>query len=322
MRWYFNEESLQGQFATPAEVEALFLDIMTARSRSRGLHTNLRVCRRLGFRPAVREVMFRDLVAKHFDKNLRAVLLNWIDRTGPFVEDERTPEEDDYFECFKRDVTDGGLGEAARRSKGGEAAASFSLIGGDPDFALSPLQVIQGLAESPIAWWPIENLWSLIHLEARCEEEFIPATSWRELVEKARDKFVHLELPDSLYSNRLLAREPFDSVIRDRVFALLKHLNDYVDKRDVNGLDTAESRTFIEQFCSGERALFSGESISNQNEFRRELTFPHPLIADESIFAHWHGKISHRYFRMHFEWPVPSGEKCKIVYFGPKLTKQ
>jgi hypothetical protein len=35
-----------------------------------------------------------------------------------------------------------------------------------------------------------------------------------------------------------------------------------------------------------------------------------------------HGKISHRYFRLHFEWPVPSGaEQIKVLYIGPKLTK-
>jgi hypothetical protein len=40
------------------------------------------------------------------------------------------------------------------------------------------------------------------------------------------------------------------------------------------------------------------------------------------VFAPWHGKISHRYFRMHFEWPLaPERRKLPVLYLGPKITK-
>ena len=72
-----------------------------------------------------------------------------------------------------------------------------------------------------------------------------------------------------------------------------------------------------------DRALFSGESAGNQDTFRAQMTFPDPDDADKNIFAHWHGKISHRFFRLHFEWPVPAKEKhMKILYLGPKITKK
>ena len=50
--------------------------------------------------------------------------------------------------------------------------------------------------------------------------------------------------------------------------------------------------------------------------------FADPEIEGREIFAHWHGKIKHRYFRMHFEWPVPrQATLLKVLYLGPKLTK-
>jgi predicted ATPase len=73
---------------------------------------------------------------------------------------------------------------------------------------------------------------------------------------------------------------------------------------------------------SDRKASSAGLSPSNQREFAKELTFPDPASAGNIIFAHWHGKISHRYFRLHFEWPIPSGaDVLKITYLGPKITK-
>jgi hypothetical protein len=51
------------------------------------------------------------------------------------------------------------------------------------------------------------------------------------------------------------------------------------------------------------------------------MTFPDPE-GGADIFAHFHGKISHRFFRLHFDWPVPStATRLKVLYIGPKLTK-
>ena len=105
------------------------------------------------------------------------------------------------------------------------------------------------------------------------------------------------------------------------MFGLLGHLDLYMCDREPNGAEGVVARSVIDNFFTGERALFTGESPSNQRDYRDVLTFPDPDGRDR-IFAHWHGKISHRVFRMHFEWPVPAGQTLlKIVYLGPKLTK-
>jgi hypothetical protein len=92
--------------------------------------------------------------------------------------------------------------------------------------------------------------------------------------------------------------------------------------RAPNGAEGHIAKSIIDNFFTGERALFSGESPSNQAKFRQELTFQDPAAACRGIFAHWHGKISYRFFRLHFEWPVPAeATQLKVVYLGPKLTK-
>jgi hypothetical protein len=81
------------------------------------------------------------------------------------------------------------------------------------------------------------------------------------------------------------------------------------------------SSEILQMFFQGERALFSPESSTNRRECRHEMTFPDPDGGDD-IFAHYHGKISHRVFRLHFDWPVPAAaSKLKVLYLGPKLTK-
>jgi hypothetical protein len=74
--------------------------------------------------------------------------------------------------------------------------------------------------------------------------------------------------------------------------------------------------------AAGAEPLFTAESSSNQHAFKKELSFPDPNAPGRIIFAHWHGKIRHRFFRMHFEWPVPrTSGQMKVLYLGPKLTK-
>jgi hypothetical protein len=129
-------------------------------------------------------------------------------------------------------------------------------------------------------------------------------------------------LPNSIYEDERLAREPFDAVIRDRVIALLGYLDLYVSNLQPNGAEGIIAQQIVRDHFVGDRALFSGESPTNQRQFLRELTFDDPDNSGQSIFAHWHGKISHRYFRLHFEWPVPAGATVlKVVYLGPKITK-
>lgn len=322
MRWYVNDASLQGQYADAQSFEILIRGIIRLRSALEVMRLRFFTSHTFRDRLVSPTRRVREVVQSSSDADFRRAVLSWLDRNGPFVEGDRLHEGDDYFEYSGLDVTDTGLGEATRRKKANEDAASFSFVGGAIPFDLTPLLVDHGLCDDRLGCYEVDNCWTLEQLEASGIGYERPASSWKELVESARRRFPRLIIPDNIYQDQRLSREPFNAAIRDRALVLLSRLDLYMSDRTAAGAEGEIARSVINNFFTGERALFTGESPSNIRDFAQELTFPDPLNADQAILAHWHGKISHRFFRMHFEWPVPAGRgQLKVLYLGPKLTK-
>lgn len=319
MRWYLNDASLQGQFADRGEFERLLRGLIAARARLPAIRQGLRSTRSLQEAMVAPNTNVRRALFELRDKDLRAATFSWLDKNGPFVDDDRLDEVDDYFEYCDIEVTATGLGEAARRMKAGSECTTFSFPGGKTDFAVNPLEVDHGLREERYGRYLLTNFWKTdalldhgFHLEA-------PIQSWPALVEAARRRFTNLEI-GALHTNSALAREPFEASLRDRSLELMKVLNDYVGDRNENGAEGSIAREIVENNFKGDRALFTGESTTNQRSFFKEMTFPR--VSGGSYFAHWHGKISHRFFRMHVEWPLEiDRKKLEIFYLGPKITR-
>lgn len=322
MRWYVNDTSLQGQYEDPSHFMVILDELMALRLRFEALRTRLYVTNKFSGAAVRHGVSLRQLLQLPQYQAKQGLVLRWLASAGPFVEDERTAEDDDYFECEDRDVTDAGLGECARRIRAGEQASTFSFSGGERDFAKTPLSVYHGIPEDRLGSYEIQNLWNPGELNAALVDALPPPGSWRELVETARVCFPKLLLPDDIYLRPTLAREGFDSIISDRALILLGYLNQYMRGRRPDGSETERSQDIIREHFTGDRAAFTGESATNREKFKDGLTFPDPSAVGSNIFAHWHGKISHRYFRLHFEWPVaPTATQLKVLYLGPKITK-
>lgn len=320
MRFFFNEASVQGQYENDAGFVAVFEPILQARTRSPAIR-EMRTTPALAERPVSHDRSVRQVVQAWKGSPLASAMLTWVGNRGPFIEDDRLAEQDDLFWCLGVDVTDGGLGEAARRHKVEERVATISVAGGDPDFAQTPLLVVHGFEDEPFGTYPVTNFWDIDTAVASAIGEGEPAGSWRTMVETARMRFPNLELPDALYEDRRLAREPFEAVIRDRFYALLAILDAYMRGRDKDGVEGAGAQEVLRTHFQGERALFSPESATNLRDHEGDMTFADP-DGGADILAHWHGKISHRFFRLHFEWPVAAENKLlKVLYIGPKLTK-
>ncbi len=77
-----------------------------------------------------------------------------------------------------------------------------------------------------------------------------------------------------------------------------------------------------EDFFKGDRAKFSNSSVTEQYKFRKELTFiDRQLDIINGLFCPWHGKVNYTTpIRIHFSWPIQSGQNLYVVYIGPKLT--
>jgi hypothetical protein len=320
VHFYLNDASLQGQFENADQFREQMEALLAIRRRLPMLAA-MRTTPALANRCVIPGRTLRQVVSSWRGSATAGVLLNWVGKTGPFIDEDRLAETEDLFMCFGIEVTDGGLGEAARRRKALANAATMSFAGGEPNFAQMPLPVVHGFDDEPISTYPVDNYWTTDTLVAAVHALQPLPTNWREMVEAGRERFPSLILPDAIYEDGRLARDPFDAVIRDRVLVLLSILDAYMIARGPNGVEGPEAKEIIRTYFSGDRALFSPESPSNRRDHKANLTFSDPHGGPD-IFAHWHGKISHRCYRLHFEWPIPAtAAELKIVYFGPKLTK-
>jgi hypothetical protein len=319
VQWYLNDASLQAQFLDRAEFEIVLRTLVSARARVPVIRQNLRSTRSLLEAMVAPDVTMRRAIMETHDRDTKSAVFSWLDKNGPFVDDDRLHEVDDYFEFNGVDVTATGLGEAARRTKGNHACASFSFVGGVVNYATNPLGVDHGLREDRYGRYDVVNVWKADALVSQAIDAGEPVKTWGGLVEYARQRFVNLEI-GALHSNPALAREPFEASLRDRALELMGILDAYVQGRNADGSEGPAARHLIETYFTGDRALFSGESPQNQRQFNQEMTFNR--TTGDACFAQWHGKISHRYFRLHFEWPLEKErEKIEIFYLGPKITK-
>ena len=320
MHWYLNDASLQGQFASLGDFESVLRELFRARAQIPAIRQNLRITRSLREAMVAPQTKVSRAVSAFSNRDMRAAMFSWLDKTGPFVDSDRLNEDDDYFEYAGVDITETGLGEATRRTKAGTECTAYSFVGGVTNYEVNPLEVDHGLPEERYGQYRVPNLWQTDLLVKQARSAEAPIRSWHALFEAARKRFPNIEI-GTLHTNPALAREPFAASLRDRSLELMKILDDYVSGRNENGTEGPEAREIVETYFTGDRALFSGESPTNQNQFARQLTFKR--ISGGSYFGHWHGKISYRFFRMHFEWPLEKDrKKLEIFYLGPKITKK
>ena len=259
VRLYLNDASLQGQFTDRVEFECMLRSLMEVRSRIPAIRQNLRVTRSLQEALVYPGTKFRNALFQLHDKELKTVILSWLDRSGPFVDDDRLDEIDDYFEYRNVEVTATGLGEAARRTKAGIECATYSFFGGDVDYAVDPLEINHGLREERYGQYLVSNVWKSGALVERARATYAPSGTWSALIEVARQHFPNLEI-GPLDANPALAREPFDAALRDRSMRLMKILNDYAAGRNDDGTDGPGAHEIRRNYFTGDRALFSGES--------------------------------------------------------------
>ena len=245
--------------------------------------------------------------------------MSWIGNRGPFWDDEREPQQDDYFQYEDQDVTDQGLGEAARRILAGKPSAAYSVEGGRYCFTQTPLFVQHGLTESPLGSIEVPNTYRLQELR-REAESLVSPRNWDEFLVYSRRRFTQLIILDIV--DVPLSRHPFSEGVAERVIVLLEILDSLVSNRDQKGTYTVEAKELLRQYFRGETAKFSNESEPNKNKFKSRLTF-RDNDTGQDLFCPWHGKIGIQDFRIHFPWPLtPKDTKLKVVYIGPKITKK
>jgi len=130
MEWHVNDLSLCGQFPDPQALRGVLEPILQLRQRRADLRSRVFCSRLLWARPVTHSSNLQQAIFALGDRIFKRLALEWFASGGPFWDDSRAPNPDDYFEFEGENVTDQGLGEAARRrlSDPPVAANSFSFL--------------------------------------------------------------------------------------------------------------------------------------------------------------------------------------------------
>lgn len=320
MRWYINDSSLQGQFETKEAFVSNLGKVASVRFRLGEKQPRLFCARQIWQRPATVQMNVHEAVQKSRSDEKRLILL-WVTKFGPFIEDERQEEQEGAFEFKGENVTNSGLGEAARRERTGDSSGVFSFVGGPIDFEQTPLTVLHVLPENREAV-SVSNLWDVRELESRLRESRV-ARDWPELIAICQERFDRLEISDDI-PGIALNRETFCRTVAESIQLRLAVLQQVMSGRSISdGKMTDDAHKLWQKHSQGDRAWFSDESGSNKEKFKEDLTFNDPSNPSESLRCYWHGKINQRTFRIHFQWPVPPGQaRLKVLYIGRKITRR
>ena len=264
-------------------------------------------------RPGVRV----SAVGWRLPRDKRGLLFQWVSKKGPFIEDDPQAADDDLFLFEGEDVTNLGLGEAARRTLAKRPAAALSPVQ-DPAsrFAVDPLCVVHGLEEEPIGRVPVTNFHETNALADALRAARPEPETWPELLAEARARFDRLHIGS--HCDRVLARPPYHPPGGRRVLELLDVLQRLMTEMDSGGRLSEAGEELRNTYFVGERSWFSDESETRKHS-PETFTFPDP-DGDGTLVCFWHGKVSTRAFRIHFEWPVsPPVRRLRVVYIGPHL---
>lgn len=317
MRWFINDLSLNTQYSTPEEFSSDLRRLLDLRYKRTELTKNLLCTREILSRPVTHNYNLSQTLYAIKDQNLRALALSWITRSGPFWDENRQIVENDYFELENQDITDSGIGEAARHASIGNPSEIVSFP--CENFNHSPLIITHGLAEAPLGLYNIENKWDWNELERSILATQPPITSWRQMKTEISKSFEFLSFTTQCTDT--LDPQPFSSYAAQRVIELLSVLNEYIRELTPEGTSSDRNHEIIRTHFSGKKAWFSDESDTNKNKFRKELSFISDQRNGERVFCPMHGKIKTPQYRIHFEWPPKGRTSLEILYIGPKITK-
>jgi hypothetical protein len=315
MEVLLNDLSLHGQFASIHAFQDAIQSIMHIRNKMRQFGREL-YCHRNVAQTQVTHRLTVLQAVQQFDLNEQRAVMGWLTQHGPFWEDDRCHEPDDYLEYQGQVVTDTALGETAYHCfRGGK----YHLVSLAPsDWLFSPIPVVW--QRDDVASIDIPNHWEFSTLETALQASSPPIQSWEQLATVMPSRCTNLTFAVDSFES--LRGHPFVNSAAQRIIELLVTLDKFKNCFDPQGQRTDEGQRIYQNHFAGEEAWFTDSSNSEKNEFKEKLTFKHPANNTENLFCTWHGKINSPKMRIHFSWPVSADKPLYVVYIGPKITKR
>ena len=313
----FNDLSIDGQFPDTAAFEVAIGRVMAIREMARRHYGWDLQCHRNVANARVTPDSHMRQAVQRLSQAQCSALMQWLDRRGPFWEDYRQHDSDDYLECNGAVVTDTAAGEAAIRLHHGSPCCLVSM---DPSsWRFTPLP-IEWHAAASVKAIDVPNYWDAGALRTALGAAPQSLASWRDLETTARRRCAGLTFASDCFAP--LQSLPFGVGAAHALLSRLTILQDLKNSYDERGQRTAAGEDILREHFAGTKAWFSDSSPMEKARFRSKLTFPHPTVANQTLFCPWHAKVKTPQLRIHFSWPVHASQPLYVVYIGLKITKR
>lgn len=317
MDFLVNDLSLAGQFHDIQSFGNSIDTLMKIRQEIQRLGSALYCHRKLINAQVTAETHMQQAV-QGLPASQRAALMQWLTRHGPYWEDAQLHNPDDWLEVDGNPVTETALGEAAICRLRGLPRELVSFA--PSDWLLSSIIVTWVQDKTPKLEVSVPNHWELNSVQKALAASPTQVDSWNGLASQVKRACTRLTFADNAFEP--FEGHPFVPGAAERIQVRLEILDRFKGCFDDHGQRTAEGHTLSTEHFTGDKAWFSDSSDTEKNDFKKELTFPHPDKPGETLFCTWHGKVKTRQIRIHFSWPVRSDTPLYVVYVGPKITKR
>lgn len=313
-----NDLSPAGQFADARSFQDAIGQLMRVREEIQRLGSSLYCHRRLVEAQVAHDCTLAQAVQLLPEARRRALML-WLTRQGPYWEDARLHDPEDWLEVNGAVVTDTAVGEAAICCLRG---LSRELVSFTPsNWIYTPIEILwrrheDGRTGEPIA---VPNHWETASVQQCLATTLKRIESWNELAADVRRTCTRLTFVADAFQP--LDGHPFVPGAAARIRVLLNTLNELRGCFNDDGSRTPRGHEIYNEHFTGAKAWFSDSSDTEKRDFNQDLTFPHPDDPARTMFCTWHGKVKTPQIRIHFSWPVRADSPVYIVYVGPKITK-
>ncbi len=313
MELLLNDLSLHGQFHSARDFEESIGRVMEMRVLAGRFGRKLHCHRNLVNAQVTPELLMPRVVGA-LGADTRRALMGWLTKHGPFIEDIREHDVDDYLACGDEVVTDTAVGEAAYCRFYGVDRGLVSL---SPSlWETSPLQVTWHNGDSKSV--DVENYWEREALQRGLESAPAPMRTWRDLEGIVRTRYAALTFSDDAFEH--IRPHPFVQNAAHGIIRILDVLHELKHAFDAQGRLTNEGRALRDKHFTGE-ALISDSSDTDKERYRKELTFRNPLNPNEDLFCPMHGKVNSTVpIRVHYHWPIRADAPVYVVYVGRKIA--
>ena len=251
MDLFVNDLSLHGQFGDHQAFRRSLEAVIQCRDCAISYRRTVRVARSIVGRPAIGQADFRQAVLAAGDKNFVSLVISWIAKNGPFVEDELLRNPSEYLVLTDDTlVTEEAIGEAATRHFQGLPSGLVSFA--PSTFQHTPVEVSWHRDDENTTTCELSNYWSAQELDHYLEGQRQAPATWGEFIEQLPARFPNLYFLPHLEEH--LAGETFSPYVVERTFVLLGVLNELKICFDANG--RLPSRTKVArppQRCCGIR---------------------------------------------------------------------